>query len=70
MGLTGTMSETGTCHRQVAKDRAKHNMVGAFAVAELATLWTVALGVEVLMHLPFHHHGLNALEDGFTVRNR
>src|SRR5215470_6194689 len=38
MGLTGTMSDTRTFHRQVAKDRAKHNMVGVFAVAELATL--------------------------------
>src|SRR5215468_12652217 len=70
MGLTGTMSETGTVHRQVAKDRAKHNMVGAFAVAELATLCTVALGVEVLLHLPCHHHGLHTLENGLTVRNR
>ena len=70
MGLTGTMGEAGTVHRQVTEDGTKHGVVHPFAVAQLPALGTVALGVEVRAHLPFHHHFLHALEDGLTVRDR
>ena len=68
MGLTGTMGEAGTVHRQVTEDGTKHGVVHPFAVAQLPALGTVALGVEVRMHLPFHHDLLDRLEDGLAFR--
>jgi hypothetical protein len=64
------MGETGAFHWHVAKHGAKHRVVHPLAVAEFATLWTVALGSEVCAHLPFHYDVLDALQDGLTIRNR
>lgn len=67
MGLTGTMREAGTFYRQLPKQGAKDGVVRPFAMPQLAAVRAVALGVEVVVHLPCHHHFLEALEKRLAV---
>jgi hypothetical protein len=70
MALTGTMGEAGTFHRYITEHCAEHGVVCTFVMTQLAALGTVALGVEIRVHLPLDYDFLDALEHRFALGNR
>ena len=56
MGVTRTMVETRTIHRQGTEDSAKDCVMRPFALVNVATLRTGTLLAQIRLHLPLYYH--------------